>query len=173
MRTPRLKAWHWALTAALWSAPAIASANFFWPPALYFYSLGVWWVVPVGLLTEAALLSWTVQRPLQDLFLPTALANAASAFVGFVVTYPLVFWEPGVEWAVLAVSESRVFWLPVVGTLSIVLAINVGVEHRILRQALALSGAPRLLFAVLAANVASFVVLGFGAGSLLARWTAG
>src|SRR5437868_3599557 len=33
------------LGLCVWLAPAAAWANFFWPPALYYYSLTRWWIV--------------------------------------------------------------------------------------------------------------------------------
>ena len=134
-----------------------AIANFFWPPALYFYGASVWWAVPVGLVAEYCILLPFLRIPPVRVLVVVILSNAGSAISGFVALWPVVFWETGIE---SVIGGRTVSVLLIVGTL---FALNVVVEYWLAVRWL---GVPRRRAAVvgfICANAVSFLVL-FTAG---------
>ena len=150
----RTSIWSRALIAgALFLAPTAAFANFFWPPALYYYGATVWWAVPAGLVAEWILLFPFVRRPPMELVKIVLIANAASALVGFLVTWPLVFWERGIEALV------KGGFLSVLLIAALIFVLNVAIEYAVSVKWL---GVPRkgvALIGYVLANAASFAIL--------------
>lgn len=141
------------LAGALLLFPTAAFANFFWPPALYYYGATVWWAVPAGLVAEYVILYSFLRLSSYRLLKVVILANVASALVGFLVTWPMVFWEQGIEALVHGKTLSILF------IAALIFLANVSVEYIVSIKWLEVSRQRAAVIGFVAANAASFVIL--------------
>lgn len=150
------------LAGALLLFPTAALANFFWPPALYYYGVTVWWAVPAGLAAEYVILYPFLRLSPHRLLKVVILVNVASALVGFLVTWPMVFWEQGIE--VLVHGKT----LSILLIVALIFLVNVSVEYIVSSRWLGVSRQRVAVIGFVVANAASFVVL-VAAGFTLLR----
>ena len=144
-------------------APSLVHANFAWPPAFYYLSFQLWWVVASGLLVEFATHQIFVQsNPVRTLIV-TVASNLASALLGFIVTWPATFYEPGIN--ILAYGAPLSVFL-IVG---LILALNIVIEYEVACRLLDYSRSRRVLLSFVVANVLSFAIVVFAAINLIAE----
>ena len=134
--------------------PVVAVANFFWPPALYYYSFTRWWVVVGGLAVEAAVYAISLRLSLRKAMGLSLLANAVSAGVGVVALWPVVFYEHGIDLAIRALGTVSILAIAV-----LVIALNIGVEYWVAVGWFSLPRSRRVLGNVVLANLLSFVLV--------------
>ena len=149
------------LAATLLLIPISAFANFFWPPALYYAGTTVWWGVPAGLVAESFILYPFFGLPPLKLFKVVLLSNVASAVVGFLATWPMIFWEQGIEFLAHGALIS------VLGIVALIFVGNVFIEYIVSVKWLGVPRQRNTLRAVFAANAVSFVILAIAGFSLL------
>jgi hypothetical protein len=83
------------LFAPLLMLPAMARADFAWPPAFYFASYSIWWVVVSGLIIEWIVYYLAWRRTLWATTKVTLGVNAVSALGGAIYSYgSMVFVSP-------------------------------------------------------------------------------
>jgi len=159
----------WLLIALLF-APNTAHANAFWPPVLYFYAPTIWWVVPIGLALELSILSILTRRSISRSAVLVVIANLASSAMGFLVFYPVVFWDSGIDWLVNNLPKlPAAIAILYLGLFLLVLLLNTLVEWAIIARLTRNENLPRLFPAVLLANLASAIPIIFGMNTLLKR----
>lgn len=141
-----------SLVAILLLAPIPAFANFFWPPALYYGGLTVWWAIPAGLGVECLILSPIYNLPRSRLFRVVLIANFASAVVGIIATWPVVFWEKGVD--AFVNYESAIF-----GIIALIFVGNVLIEYTVSVRWLGIPRGTDTLGSLFIANMISFIIL--------------
>jgi len=140
----------WLLGCVLISFPWAVQANVIWPPAVYFYTLAVWWVVAVGLLLEFVAHFLVLRMPVVPLTRIVVASNFASALIGFVLTWPLVFWESGVT-QLAAMAPSSIFLV-----LFIIFALNIAIEYAASVRRLKLQKSNSALGSFIIANALSY-----------------
>jgi len=111
-----------------WLTPAAAAANFFWPPALYYYSFTKWRVVVAGLAIEAAAYVVGLRLAVRKAIVVAVVTKIVSAGLGFVVTWPVVFYWRGVEFLFQAFGEAPFQWI-VAAIVAFIVALNITVEY--------------------------------------------
>ena len=134
--------------------PGVAVANFVWPPALYYYSFTKWWVVVAGLGVEAAVYVFGLKASLRRAIGVSLVTNAVSAALGFLVTWPLVFYGPGVELAMKSLGG-----LSVLGIAVLIVALNIVVEYWVAVRWCSLPRSRAVIGNVIVANLLSFVLV--------------
>jgi len=144
---------HLFLAFAFIVASTPAFANFFWPPALYYYGFTVWWAVPVGLAVEYIILLPFLRLSGLHLLKIVVLANLASAFIGFIATWPAVYWEKGVG----ALVKGGTF--SVVSIVALIFVVNVTIEYFVSVNWLNVPRRTSNVVGFVVANLASFAVL--------------
>lgn len=133
--------------------PAAAKANFLWPPALYFAGATIWWAIPAGLAAEILILTPFLFREFDRIVPIMVVANLVSAVLGFVLTWPLVYWDVGIELMV----NLRAFGILL--TFMITIAINILIEYWVLSRWYAIARGKVLAVGLMLANIASFLIL--------------
>lgn len=133
--------------------PEVALANFVWPPALYYYSFTKWWIVVSGLSIEAAVYVFGLKTSVRRAFRVSLVTNGASAALGFVVTWPVVFYERGIE---LALNSPR---LSVLGIVVLIVALNIVVEYCVAATWCSLARSRAVIGNVIVANLLSFALV--------------
>jgi hypothetical protein len=113
----------------------------------------VWWAVPCGLAAEYLVLFPFLHKSARELMKLVAITNVASAVIGFLVTWPLVFWDKGIE--VLVHGE----FLAVVSVAIVIFAVNVAIEYVVALKWLNVSRQGFAVLGFLIANAASFAIL--------------
>jgi hypothetical protein len=113
----------WLLGGVLTILPGVAQANAIWPPAVYFHTLAVWWVIAASLILEFVLHLVFLRLSVLHLARIVIVSNLASALIGLLLTWPLVFWEDGVT-RLAAMAPVSIF-----SVLFIIFALNVLVEY--------------------------------------------
>jgi hypothetical protein len=142
-----------AATAGVLLMPTAAVANFVWPPALYYYSFTRWWVVVGGLALEALVYAiWL--RPSFRKAVTTSLAANASAAIGFLALWPILFYEPGIALALRLPGA-----VPIVGIAVLIIVLNVAVEYWVATRWCNVPRTRAALGNVVIANVLSFVLV--------------
>lgn len=146
-----------------------AYANFIWPPALYFSSFLLWWVVPVGLLIEYAVLQlflrFTANKTAKIVF----ITNAVSALIGFVVTYPITFYGQGIDY--LAKNDFFIGPIAFILLFSLfILVFNIAIELVTAIKLFHIEVNRKTVSAFALANILSFAVIVMGANKLVSNW---
>lgn len=129
---------------------SLAFANVIWPPAVYYYTLAVWWVIAGGLIAEFILHLLVLRMPLVPLARMVVLSNLASTVIGLVLTWPLVFWEVGVT-RLAALAPLSIF-----GTLLVIFLVSVGVEYVVAVRWLQVKRSTAAIASFVLANVVSY-----------------
>jgi hypothetical protein len=141
--------------------PTAAVANFVWPPALYYYSFTRWWVVVGGLALEALVYAIWLRPSFRKAVTTSLAANAASAAIGFVALWPLLFYEPGISLALRLPGAVAVIAIAI-----LIIIVNVAVEYWVATRWCTLPRTRAALGNVAVANVLSFLLV----LSLLPTW---
>lgn len=134
--------------------PAVAAANFFWPPALYYYSFTQWWVVVAGLGVEAAVAVFSLKLSVRKAIGVSVVTNAISAVLGFLATWPVVFYEGGIDLAVRTLGG-----ISIVAIVAVVVALNIAVEYWVAVRLCCLPRSRRVIGNVVVANLLSFMLI--------------
>lgn len=134
--------------------PGVAAANFVWPPALYYYSFTQWWVVVAGLGVEAAVYVFGLKASVRRAVGVSLVTNAASAALGFLVTWPVVFYERGIELVFRTLGGVSVFAIAV-----LVVALNIVLEYWVAVRWCSLPRSRPVVGNVVLANLLSFVLI--------------
>jgi hypothetical protein len=122
---PAKHAGRWCiLGGALLLYPLFAYANVIWPPAVYYYTLAVWWVVAGGLIAEFMLHLLVLRMPAPSLAKVVVVSNLASTLIGLILTWPLVFWEIGVS-RLATMAPFSIF-----ATLAVILVVNIAIAKK-------------------------------------------
>lgn len=146
-----------------------AYANFIWPPALYFSSFSLWWVVPVGLLIEYAVLQLFLRFPVKKTARIVLITNAVSALMGFVLTYPITFYGQGID----CIAKNNFFIGPTAFIISFslfILVLNITIELVTAIKLFHVEFTRKAVSAFAVANILSFAVIVLGALKLLSNW---
>lgn len=130
-----------------------AQANVVWPPAVYFYTIAVWWVIAGGLIMEFVVHFLVLRMTAYPLARMVVLSNLASALIGLLLTWPLVFWEIGVT-RLAAMGPAAI-----VGVLVVIFAVNVLVEYLVGLRWLGVQRSGRSLASFVLANTASYALV--------------
>jgi hypothetical protein len=134
--------------------PTAAAANFVWPPALYYYSFTRSWVVVGGLALEALVYAIWLRPALLKAVATSLAANAASAAIGFIALWPLLFYEPGISLALQLPGA-----VAVIGICVLIIVVNVVVEYWVATRWCTLPRTRAALGSVTIANVLSFLLV--------------
>ena len=146
-----------------------AYADFIWPPALYFISFSLWWVVPIGLLMEFAVIQLFLRLRISKTVQIVLITNAVSAITGFIVTYPVTFYGRGIDY--LTRTKFIIGPLAFLILFSLfILALNITVELLAATKLLRVEFNRKTVTAFTVANILSFAVIVFGASNLLSDW---
>lgn len=134
-------------------AASAAQANVVWPPAVYFYTIAVWWVIAGGLIVEFVVHFLVLQMAAYPLARMVILSNLASTLIGLLLTWPLVFWEVGV-------TRLAAIGLPaIVGVLVVIFVVNVLVEYLVGLRWLGVQRNRRALVSFALANAGSYALV--------------
>jgi hypothetical protein len=87
------------LAFALTLIPALAYANFIWPPILYLLSFSIWWVVVGGLMIEGLTHKFILRQSTGKTIWLAIGTNVISAIAGTIVMLPLLLDTPLINWA--------------------------------------------------------------------------
>lgn len=131
-------------------------ANWAWPPALYFGGATLWWAVPAGLAAEWILLFPFLHKSPREVSKIVLMSNAASAIVGLITLWPVVYWDRGIS--TLARSQ-EIFLISFPSILLLIVVINVAIEYGVSARWLGVSRKGYALLGYVLANVASFLIL--------------
>ena len=156
-----------AITVLALSLPAVAFANFAWPPAFYYLSFSLWWVVLSGLAVEFAVHVVCLRTSMTKTLTLTLISNLASALFGFVVTWPTTFYERGID---LLVPLGIV---GILGTVVLIFAVNVATEYQVAVRLLGTTRTRRTLLSFVAGNALSFAIVVYAAAEMLGRALSG
>jgi hypothetical protein len=129
---------------------SLADANVIWPPAVYYSTLAVWWVIAGGLVAEFVLHLLVLRMPFLPLARVVVLSNLASTAIGLVLTWPLVFWEVGVT-RLAAMAPLSIF-----ATLFVIFLVNIGVEYVVAVRWLRVKRSNTAIASFLLANTVSY-----------------
>lgn len=135
---------------ALVLSPLLAYSNVIWPPAVYYYTLAVWWVIAGGLIVEFVLHLLVLRMPVLPLARVVVLSNLASTLIGLMLTWPLVFWEAGVT-RLAAMAPLSIF-----ATLFVIFLVNIGVEYVVAIRWLRVKRSNTAIASFLLANTVSY-----------------
>jgi hypothetical protein len=94
------------LLVLLLISPAAAWADFAWPPAFYFASYSIWWVVASGLLIEWIVYYFAWRRALWATTKLTLGVNAVSALGGAIYSYGSVMFATSPKLAMAFIWSS-------------------------------------------------------------------
>lgn len=140
----------WLAGCVLISFSLATQANVIWPPAVYFYTLAVWWVVAVGLLLEFIVHLLVLRMALVPLGWMVVVSNLASALIGLLLTWPFVFWESGVT-RLAAMAPVSIFTV-----LFAIFVLNVVIEYAVSVRWLRVQKSNTALGSFILANALSY-----------------
>jgi hypothetical protein len=150
-----------AVTLVVLGNPAIALANFAWPPLIYAYTYRTWWVVLPGLLVEWLVYFFAWRLSLLRTTMLTLAVNAGSAVAGLAyVLLSLAFLVGGVP--VLMVGF---IWASPL----LIFAATVAAEYLVATRLFAVPRSWRSLAILSAANVPSVGLALYGTAVLTGR----
>ncbi|OGL17902.1 MAG: hypothetical protein A3F92_05315 [Candidatus Rokubacteria bacterium RIFCSPLOWO2_12_FULL_71_22] len=133
--------------------PTVAAANFFWPPALYYYSFTRWWVVVGGLAIEAAVFAIGLRLAIRRAVGVSLAANVVSAGVGFLALWPVVFYERGIDLAMRALGSMSILVIA-----ALLITLNISLEYWVAVRWCSLPRTRKVLGNVVVANLLSFLL---------------
>jgi len=142
------------VSAGVLLAPTRAAANFVWPPALYYYSFTRWWVVIAGLAVEAAVYAIWLRLSVRKALTVSIATNAASAALGFVALWPVLFYEPGITLALQLPGPVSIVLIAL-----LIILLNVAVEYWVATRWCTVSRNLTAMGNVVLANILSFVLV--------------
>jgi hypothetical protein len=146
-----------ALSALLLIFPAVAWADFAWPPGFYLASYSIWWVVLSGLSIEWIVYYFAWRRGLWGTTKLTLGVNAVSALGGALYTYGSVVFMAPPKLAIAFIWSSPL----------LILAITVVLEYWAGALLFALPRTLRTLCVFTAANVPSVAIAIYGTARLV------
>jgi hypothetical protein len=146
------------LSALLLTAPAVAHADFAWPPGFYLASYSIWWVVVSGISTEWIVYYFAWRRGLWATTKLTLGVNAVSALGGAIYTYGSVVFMTPPKVAIAFIWSSPL----------LILAITVLLEYWAGVLLFALPRSWRTICVFVAANVPSVAIAIYGTAGLVA-----
>jgi hypothetical protein len=146
----------WSLVLALTLAPAVAYANFIWPPMLYLLSFSIWWVVVGGLTIEGLTHRFILRQPAGRTIWLAIGTNAVSAIAGTIVLLPVLVDTSLIDWA----SGFALNIVLIVVVLAIPL-VNFAIEFWAGTRIWSLPRTRRTFASFLAANLLSFGLVAY------------
>ena len=146
-----------ALLASLVAVPAVARADFAWPPGFYLASYSIWWVVLSGLVIEWVVYEVAWRRGMWGTTKLTLGVNAVSALGGAVYTYGSVAFMAPPRLAIAFIWSSPL----------LILAITVLLEYWAAVLLFALPRTWRTAGVFIIANVPSVAIAIYGTARLV------
>lgn len=113
----------------------------------------MWWAIPAGLTVEYLILYPILRLPTLQLTKVIVISNLASAFIGYIATWPAVFWEKGI----LFFIDYEIWSVSLIAIL--IFSVNVAIEYFVSVYWFQVQRKTSNLVGYIAANLVSFVIL--------------
>jgi hypothetical protein len=154
-----MRARRWLIQFLLLACPAVAWADFAWPPAFYIISYSIWWVVLSGLIIEGIFYYLAWRRGVWGTTKLTLGVNAVSALGGAGYSYG----------SLLFMTSPRVMMAFIWSSPLLILGITVLMEYWAGVLLFALPRTWRTLGVFVAANIPSVAIAIYGTMDMVSR----